>query len=179
MDRFKKYVELVANLSTVILCAVVIVVFYQKFTTTDGPRRPQVPQYQIGEIVPLQGANFAMARRTLVLYFQSSCRYCTDSMPFYRALRERQAGRRQEVQFLGVAPEPLSIAVNYLRTHQVELDRVFTVQRGELKLRGTPTLLLLNERGQLVKQWRGRLSDALQTEVRDAMFGVKDGSKGE
>jgi hypothetical protein len=100
--------------------------------------------------------------RTLVLVTASSCRFCTDSMAFYRRLTD--VARQRRIAVLGATGEDPRINETYLSLNQVKLDRVISASDNKIQVVGTPTLLLLDSRGTVLKVWRGRLSaDAEQT----------------
>lgn len=131
-----------------------------------GPARPPAPAigggYSIGDRLPgLDGREFQDSRRTLILYLASTCRFCTESMEFYKKL----SVQRGQVRLVAMGFEPESKLSDYVLTHGVKPDRVISVNPGQLKFRGTPTILLIDQTGVVLNTWRGRLDPRREEEV--------------
>jgi len=100
--------DTLANLALIATCALLIVVLSnvwlaQRASTT------QRELFKTGDIVRM-GIDFRASQRTLLLVFRNNCRFCTDSMPFYRELARKIASAGSNVRFIGVTPQNLDIA---------------------------------------------------------------------
>lgn len=171
-NRLKSYLETAANISVVGLCVGFGFLIFQRGSGSPPAAAANTrPSYAVGEVLqPLPGVDFDSYSKTLLVFFQSSCRYCTDSMPFYRRLRQGQLAREANLQLVGIAPEPLLAAGGYLREHDVAFDKLFQVDRGDFKFRGTPTLLLVDSERRILKEWRGLLSSTAEAELERVVF---------
>ena len=58
-----------------------------------------------------------------------------------------------------VGLEPIETLTGYLSSHQLETDAVVSVNPGTLKVSGTPTLVLVDNKGKVTKQWPGALRE--------------------
>lgn len=121
------------------------------------------PVYQIGEqIEPIEGLDFkSFEGPTLVLYLASTCRFCTQNMPFYRQL----ASVRGRTRLAVVGLEPREVLLDYAKNGGLQVDLVLSVRAGLLKLPATPMLVLVAPDGRIRALWRGLLSTSEQGEV--------------
>ena len=110
------------------------------------------------------GIDFAVAERTLVMVLQSDCRYCEQSVPFYRSLPRQPRG----VQVVIVAP-PGDVEIDAYR-EIVQPDAVLFVEPTILPVTGTPTLLLVDQEGNVEASWRGLLDVTREEDVRRTVF---------
>jgi thioredoxin-related protein len=63
----------------------------------------------------------------------------------------------------------LEDAKKYLQTHGVSVTDVRNANFETLGIDGTPTLLLVDREGKVVKSWRGKLDTVTETEVLDRL----------
>jgi len=72
-------------------------------------------------------------------------------MPFYSKLAA--AGPGHGVRLVAVSSEPTESAEKYFQAHQVKLDRIVSHAGGPL---GTPTIVLVNGMGVVMRVWVGK-----------------------
>ena len=111
--------------------------------------------------------DFSAAARTLLVALQRPCRYCDDSVPFYRRLATRAAGR-DDVRIVVVAPPRNPEIGDYLASRGFEPDAVVLADR--FPARGTPSLLAVDAEGSLTHMWAGLLDTGQEAEVLDVLF---------
>lgn len=170
-------VEQITNGSIALLCIVLAsdVVYRRLATPTPAPtgRPPSQsqprPSYQVGEAFPALG-NFRAQKgvASLLLVLRDGCKYCDASMPFYQRIAEvgRKALGRLEV--VASCLDPTDVCKAYLTRHNVGVKSVSV--RGEtLKIGGTPTLILIDERGLIEAVWSGQLAPSREDEVLAAI----------
>jgi peroxiredoxin len=126
--------------------------------------QPKPTTYQSGETVSaITGVPYAAAKRTAVLFIRSTCHYCTESMPFYQDLMKGGA------RLVAISGEPQESLNAYLDEHGLSIESA-TVERASWpKLTGTPTLLIVDDTGRVVKSWIGLLSAPDQQAVRELL----------
>lgn len=129
-----------------------------------------VPEYQPGESLEIQGVDFSKSPRTLILAMRSTCIHCTKSLPFYRLLREEQK-RSRSIRLVAVGLEDIDETSAYLFRNGVQVDDIVATRTSmkDLKIRGTPTLILANADGKVERVWSGRLRPQQETEVLSLM----------
>jgi hypothetical protein len=141
--------------------------------STGGPR-PTATRAGPSAIVPYQigdnfesapGLSFEEAPQTLVIYLQSTCRFCTASMGFYQGLNDS----RRRVPLVVVGFEAQSVLNDYVTSHGFAPDRIVTVPASTLRFGGTPTLALVDRTGRIGAIWRGQLKSDEEAEVRRSL----------
>jgi hypothetical protein len=106
----------------------------------------------------------ANSAKTIILVTMSSCRFCTDSMPFYRRLSE--SARQRRVQVVAAAAEHPRLNETYLSINGVTVERIVSASDNKIITSGTPTLVLVERSVKILKVWRGRLPKAEEQVMR-------------
>lgn len=127
--------------------------------------------YEPGDRIPIiQGQDYGSYDRTLILYLNSGCRFCTESMTFYRAIADELKTRRHAVQVVAIAIESEVAIQTYLTQYGVRVDKAASVTGSEWsKLRATPTILIVDHQGIVEKAWVGKLPNRDEADVRTAL----------
>jgi hypothetical protein len=159
-----KRIELVANVAiiavAIMLCAVVV----QKFLLARNTRPPvPTPTPMIGNSVTIDGIDWAQNRKTVVLALQKGCRFCTESASFYQHLI--QAATSKGVKVVAVLPQPSAEARDYLSSLAVSIADIKQTPLHLLNVGATPTLILVDDKGQVTAVWVGKLSTDKESEV--------------
>ena len=106
--------------------------------------------------------------RTLLLVLHKGCRYCTASAPFYQRLVSDGAGRGS-VRLIAVLPEGIEEGRDYLKGLGVSIADVRQATPTSLGLRGTPTLVLVDNRGVVTRSWAGQLDAVGERQVLSSL----------
>ena len=113
--------------------------------------------------VQLGNINWAEQSRTLVMALQTSCHFCTDSAPFYKRLVEKIKGKN--IKLIAVFPTDVKEA----RAHMDKLGladiEVKQIEPNAFQVDGTPTLILLDQKGEVINHWIGKLPPEKEAEV--------------
>jgi hypothetical protein len=173
----KSIIDYSVSVATLILagCAVWLIAREAGFVDSAGPQASQRPttSYFVGEEVPaIDGVDFAAAERTLLVVMKSDCPYCTASSPFYRRILEEQTSRqaRERVRIVFVAADSDNQFDKYLAANDLPADSPIRVPFSHLRIRGTPTLLLVNRSGRVESIWEGQVSASTEDEVLETVF---------
>jgi len=125
------------------------------------------PVYDSGDIIKdTDQLRLGNAPASVILVTRSTCRYCTESMDFYRRLTAK--AQEHGVSVVGATDEQLATNVKYLSSHRLAISRVVTVDQANLNITGTPTVIITS-RNRVVKAWRGKLAPTLEQEVLDTI----------
>jgi hypothetical protein len=139
-----------------------VAVAYLAFEHVRASRaRAAVTAYEVGDSLPASSLYHFDAQATLVLWVRSSCRFCTDSMEFYRRIVDRQ----RTVKVIAMGTEDRETLKAYFGRHGVVVDEVISVSPGSLRLFSTPMLLGVTRGGRIDHLWRGRLSSDREADV--------------
>ena len=141
-----------------------------------GRSAPPVPDYVPGDTMP-QAAKLELpeAEYRLLMFLRSTCGYCTASMPFYARLKGARDRSEGPVRLAAISAEPRSILSGYLATHSVSVDAEVALSPAaftEFRVRGTPTLVLIDRDNTVRKVWIGQLDPAQEAEVLAAVEGT-------
>jgi hypothetical protein len=112
------------------------------------------------------GVDWSRNGRTLVLAVSTQCHFCKESTPFYRKLQE-QVGK--SLKTVAILPQSVAAAEQYLNGESVHVDQVRQVTLGDIGIRATPTMLLVNSAGVVTKIWVGRIKPEQEQDVLTAL----------
>ncbi len=157
-----KVLDNLANLATLVLAGVMVIFLLVRLGVIGtvggtGTASDRALPYVVGDqVAPLDDMNYGDSNGTLVMVINSKCRVCTETMPFLaRIIAERNA-RRAPLRIVAAAPESDLDAQSYLESHSVRPDALVALPSGHLRIRGTPTLLLVGRLGKLVYILEGK-----------------------
>lgn len=148
-----RILENVTNVAILVVVLMLGVTIYRNYTQSH---RPEV---KLGEKLKISGETFD--KKTLLVAISTQCHFCTESAPFYQRVVKAANGTR----IVAVAQQPVPEAETYLRNLSVPIKEVRQVPFSPIHISGTPTLVLLNDRGTVAKVWNGKLSAAAEDEV--------------
>ena len=172
------WIDRAINISLVAVLLYGIVVFQREHGSGSGGGVNRPSAYTTNDQVPaLRDVNYSKVDRTLLMIVASGCKYCTESMPYYRELRSRLKAAGVPVQLAAIGMEPAEQLSNYVRSHDLQVESVGTVEKGTWKSRATPTLRLVNRAGRVQRSWVGLLSKEGQQDL-EAALGVNSNSNG-
>lgn len=160
MGAVAKSIEMTANIGTICVVIVVIVIFGSRYFTGKGKSAGLKP----GEMIQLAQIDWSTHMQNIVLILQSGCHFCSESAPFYQQLL-RAAATRKDVRVIAVMPDSEEAARKYLEEHGVEPDVFIRTNLDSLRIEGTPAILLADNHGAVAAVWVGKLTPEKETEV--------------
>jgi thioredoxin-related protein len=172
MNKLTQKVELIANLLIIVVAVLLIGVLVQRyFTTSSASSFPPQPQSQsINQLqkksnspIEIAGVDFSEKPKTLILALQAGCHYCTESAPFYKRLI--QSAKDKNIKLIAVLPSSVEESADYLDKLGINDLEIKQSTLASLQVRGTPTLILTNENGEIMNSWIGKLKTEKEDEV--------------
>lgn len=167
-----KKVEVLANVAIIITAVILCTVLAKKHLFADKQVRPvavapasrATAPYIIkpGEKISISGINWDQHGRTLVVALSTTCRFCTDSAPFYQYLEKEKL---PNLRLLAVLPQAPDESQKYLTRLGLELSDVIQAPLASIGISGTPTLILVDKDGVVEQTWVGKLSEADSAKV--------------
>jgi len=157
--------EKAANVATIVV-AILISTFVALRLTADVPSPEKAPlAFSPGESFPnLEGIPFGRNEPSrLFIAVRDGCRYCEESIEFYKKLSAYASESRLSV--VGVCPSTTEECVGYFRKRSISVGSALGVSGRDLPVRGTPTLVLVSGVGVVVNSWEGKLSREKEEEV--------------
>ena len=161
-SKLNQKLETTANIAIILVAFLIGFFLLQNyvFPTNANPASAKIEQ---GVKVNIPNVDWQKNEKTLVLYIKKGCKYCTDSMPFYKKLAEQKS--KIKTKFVVVSQDSEEISNEYLKENNVEFDEVRKTSLASIGARGTPTLILVNEKGEVSNSWVGRLTSDKEQEV--------------
>jgi hypothetical protein len=118
----------------------------------------------IGTKEPISDLGLAKDKQTLVLVLQVGCHFCSDGAEFYRRLAVMMRSQKN-CDLTAVLPNSMKDSREYLNSLSIDVPHIRQSSLEPLNVRGTPTLLMVNEHGLVTKSWVGRLNPSQEAEV--------------
>lgn len=161
------------NLAILATCGLVAAAVMTRLgSAVPVSQAPSVLQLKAGDQAErLPGIAYEDASASVLLYLRSTCRFCTESMPLYRRLREL-TNPMSGLQLVAVGSESEQELNSYLAEHDLQVDRVVSFNGV---VQSTPTVVLVDHSGTVTEVWLGVQQDEaaerlLQT-IRSAVPG--------
>lgn len=161
--------EKAINIAGMMLCVGVIGVvgadLYHRSATGVSPSSTPL---KVGDRVKgMERLGFRRSGRMLLLVTASTCHFCTNSIPFYQRLSI--TARRSGVPVVAVAAEPVGTNRQFLASGGVLIDATLSGEELQLPTRGTPTLVIVRNDGQILSLWEGLLDSSSESRVLEAV----------
>jgi hypothetical protein len=156
-----KILERAANVSAILGVTVFLVLVFRGELAKRHPAGASA-EGLIGRTVSLPGVIFPQQRNSLVLALSTSCHFCKESLPFYKDLTERSAGR---LNVVAVLPQPAHEAQTYIQAATIKATQVVSADLDSIGVSATPTVLLLDSSGKVRGAWVGLLDDKAQKKL--------------
>jgi hypothetical protein len=167
----ERYIQTASSLAFLALCIVGTALGVKALTRPTPPAasasvppgaiRPAIPLHKAGDPIQVAGVDFSKADRTLLLVLQKGCIYCETSMPFYQQLTTDPtivAG----THMVAVAPDDEQTSIDELAKFGVRVAQVVKSPLRAMKVRGTPTAIVVNRDGVTERVMPGRLDEQQQ-----------------
>lgn len=172
-----KKLEVLANIAVVVTSAVLCSVLVKKYffsstkqapveavqSKSPAPSASRRPSIQAGTKISLPGIDWNKSTRTVVLALSTTCHFCSESAPFYQELQQQ---KRDDVRLVALFPQPVEESHAYLNRLGIGINDILQSPLSSVGASGTPTLLLIDNRGAVVDSWVGKLTDVAAEQVR-------------
>lgn len=164
MAAWHKSVELIANVAIILVAVLLGVILVNKYLQPADPAQVERRQIKPGTKLALTGVEWSESRRSLLMVLSTSCRYCTESAPFYQRLVAEKA-KHPDIDLVAVLPQNPAESQKYLSDLGIAVNAVKHATPASLGVSGTPTLILVDGSGSVINSWMGKLPAAVETEV--------------
>ena len=161
MGALHKKVELIANVAIILVAIMIGAVLVQRYFFPGSTQPSQT--VATGSKVSLPGVEWTKNGKTLLVALQVGCRFCSESAQFYQRLV--QTADSKGVKVVAVLPQLPTESKDYLRTLAIPINDVRQASLASLSVSGTPTLILVNEKGEVAGVWVGKLPVDKEAEV--------------
>jgi len=153
-SRFDTIVDISAAVGVLLAGASLV------WSISEGSTRA-TPGYKIGETFSSgDTVQFDGAPVTLVIWLQSQCGACQDSVDFYRRLTAHSRAR-----VIVMSPEPADRLQKFLDAASIRPKQAVSTNGQWNRFKVTPTLLLVGSDSAVRKVWDGRIRRASDEEA--------------
>jgi hypothetical protein len=167
--NLKSILSVTTNIVVVLFAVVASVVLVKNYFAPQSASTSAA--IRKGSVFPqIAGTDYKQAPRTLILALNVDCRYCTRSVPFYNSLAE--ARQENPGQFNIVAAfinNDAALVRSYAEEKQLSVQTIAGVDLDKLGIHLTPTIILVDNRGNVLDSWRGALQPDGEREVFNAL----------
>lgn len=94
---------------------------------------------------------------TLLIALNTNCIYCQESLPFFKKLVKANESSNHAVRIVGIFPNKVEAVTTYIKQNGLLMETVSDVDLSRLKISGTPTMILLNSKGEIDDFWVGKI----------------------
>jgi thioredoxin-related protein len=157
-----KKIELVANVAIILVALLIGGVFVKQYFFDNRSQPPL--KITAGTKVPQLDVDWAKNGQTLLLVLQKGCHFCAESAPFYQGLT-REMEDNKSTKLVAVLPQEVNESQQYLSDLKVAISEVKKINPNFLGVSGTPTLILVNNAGEVIDSWTGKLTPDKEIEV--------------
>jgi thiol-disulfide isomerase/thioredoxin len=143
-----------------------VAIIDQRVSARRQPTRNNAALHLVGKKISIPSVSWDRTPTNVVVAMTTHCPYCASSMGFYRRLATAvQDASSKKTAVVFVSPEPRDTTSNYLDQLSIAPYKVVSVSLKDLEISGTPTLLLVDDTGQVKHAYAGKLSDTNETTV--------------
>jgi len=137
----------------VMLAATLLYIGWPRVSSYFGATPTAAPAvYAAGDRVDVPAAWYAQAPHTLIVFARASCTACERAQPFLKSVVARMDGKGAAVMAhpAGAPADDQTFA----RSLGVADDHIFLTTPG-LRVRATPTMVLVDRQGKVLGAWEG------------------------
>ncbi len=165
MSTLYKRIELLANVAIIVVAIMLGVVLVQRFFFAKTAQPP--PEIAVGTKISLPEVEWAKNGKTVLVVLQKGCHFCAESAPFYQRLAQTAAARN--VKLIAVLPQPPAEGQEYLNALSVPITDIRQAPLNMINVSGTPTLILVDDKGAAAATWVGKLPPEKESEVLERL----------
>jgi thioredoxin-related protein len=159
-----RHIERIANVAIIVAVIAFLSVVVRK-ELFSRQLSGETAQSLVGRKINLPGVQFPNNKDSLVFVISTTCHFCRESLPFYKEFSEKSKGH---LNMVWVLPQPEPEARKFLLDSGIQASRVISAAPNSLGVRGTPTAMLVDGGGKVIRVWPGKLDVAGQEELEQA-----------
>ena len=174
-NNLVKKIEVFTNIAIILVALILGVVLVKKFLLTDSSANLPKETVAVGKKLNFDQIDWASNDHTLLLVLSKDCRFCSESMTFYKKIAQ-EISRNPAIKISAVFPHDPETAKQYLEANQLQIEQIYQADPPSLGVGGTPTMLLINNSGQVEETWFGKLSEADEQKVLNRLNSISNKS---
>lgn len=166
----RERLEFLTNLMVLLVAVSILLVLALNYIGGQKPVPRIVEGLQKGQQLPaISGLDYSGATSTLLIAISTQCTYCNQSIPFYNQLADLKVKGKISPRSIVIFPDSDDEVEPYARQYQLQTDYKSSVDFEQLKLAGTPTMILVDQNGNVVDFWVGALQPEAQQHLVNSL----------
>lgn len=161
MAKDRNWLDVLTNVAILCVCVLIVFIGVTKFLLT--PTVKAMPAK--GTHLTLSGVDWSRSDRTLLMVLSTHCHFCSESAGFYKRMLAEASTRN--VPVVAIFPQSAEEGRAYLTKLEVPASNITVAQApaGSVEVPGTPTLIVVDRKGLVVRSWTGKLQARGESEV--------------
>jgi thiol-disulfide isomerase/thioredoxin len=166
-SRVRHYLEVMTSGAVILGAAVIICIgLWSHFRAAAKPQMAVSVGLRTGALLTgPPNTNYGGVQRTLIIAMNTRCGYCQASIPIYKQLAGLQNTGAASVRVVAAFQNDEDEVKEFLRQNHLNMETSSSVDFGQLRVTGTPTLILVNAKGEVRDFWIGKLSQDQEQQV--------------
>jgi thioredoxin-related protein len=166
--RLEKYSSIASVLAIVLVIVVIAGLLAQGYVRRSWQER-RVQAAQETALASIPTVKLGDYQKTLVLLLNVDCGFCSRSLPFYERVIQATAVNGNRTQIIALFPNAEADVSTYITRNKLPCRYLHGVDFSKFGVTGTPTILLADKDGKLVRSWMGQLPTDQEDEVLQAI----------
>ena len=162
MKKLTQHIDLITNILTIIVAVLLISFFVQRYFFPNQPL-PRLPI--IGNTIVIDNLETSQNSKNVLFVMMKGCHFCEESMEFYK--KTIQQNQNKSVKFVAVFPPNSKEIENYLHSYGISGVEIKYSELSKIDVDGTPTIIVADQNGRIVKTWSGKLSSTGEKDFLD------------
>lgn len=160
--KLTKQLETITNLAIILAVIMLGYFFVQRYFLSEISQS-QSKEIVKGTKISLGDIDWQANQKTVLLVLQKDCQFCSESMSFYKTIVEKT--KEKGIKLVAVFPNSSEEGIQYLKENGVDIQETKQAGKSEINIKGTPTLILVNNKGEVENSWIGKLPSEKEKEV--------------
>lgn len=164
-DKWSRGIERSAYIAITVMALTATVVLVKRYLVNSPPQTRDT-RIREGTTLSLPEVDWGTVEKSVVLVLSTECHYCSANAEFYERLAMHAAQREtKSIRIIAIFPQAADVAEKYLSGAGVHVPVVKGVHPRAVGASVTPTVILVDNKGIVMKSWVGELHSDGETEI--------------
>lgn len=169
LNLLKRNLDTAVNIATLICIVSLIAFFGYRWAFPQNQQNNYKEDFAEGKtLAEVPNLNEDSYEKSVILILNTDCKYCNASMGFYKKLASVKYDT-QSKQLVALFLQPQEVVNKYVNEKGFPVRSISSASFEKLKVGLTPTIVVVNNRRQIIKSWFGQLEVNQEGEVIDLL----------
>lgn len=156
----------------IIVAALGVLLSVGKYFLDSSNLSKETKSPEIGTLVKIEGFDSSKAEANILFVMQKGGHFCEESMEYFQRITAQKKGNK--FGFYAVFPPRDTEVKTYLNGYGFTEVGILNKELSDLDVRGTPTVIITNRKGEIIAKWVGKLSDSKKLEFENFLDTYSD-----